>query len=118
MTEVEKLYKLAGFKIVPKCEDYSCVVCDEYEKCARGKYPPFTAEKQIELIKILSKLKDFEFESVFARNSYIVGCRECESNDKHWAENKEFEQALAELIINLWQDLTSEEQEQIREILI
>lgn len=137
MDEVEKLYKLARVQknfVYYKClkgtttsfldcpidsseKDKECQYCWYNKMEEIYKYPPFTAEKQIELIKWLSKLKDFEFESVFLRGIYIVGFRECMSNNKYLAENKKFELAIAELICDIWKDLTPEEHAEIRRIL-
>ena len=80
-------------------------------------YPPFTAEKQIELIKLLGDVRDYTVEIDKFKGVYYVGCREAGSNNKHWGSHNLFEEALAELVNDLWQDLTKEEQEQIREIL-
>ena len=139
MTEVEKLYELAG---VEKEFDYlechrgtSSICCplmdyeserdEECEGCVNSSkmqkvysYPPFTAEKQIELIKWL------------ARRTHItigLGLSWGQSDDDWWTitgkkggvgtDKYRLEEALVKLVINLWQDLTKEEQEQIREIL-
>ena len=120
MTEITRLYELAGVKPEPRCEDYSCTYCDEYKECTKGKMPPFTAEKQIELIKWLGELdylglmrttmetKDRIFNSEYLMSGNIY---------KHSSRARTFEEALAKLINSIWQDLTKEEQEQIREIL-
>lgn len=117
MSEIEKMYENAKLHKCSNKGNFCKHIGEICEKCKKHKYPPFIAEKQLELIKWLSSIKDFEFESVFARGLYIVGCRECVSNNKHWAENKQFEEALAELINDLWQDLTDAEKAQIKEIL-
>ena len=68
-------------------------------------YPPFTAEKQLELIKLIANRKgypDYEyFGALF--DDYI--------------QLREFDEALARLVNDLWQDLTEEERKQIKEIL-
>lgn len=61
MTEVEKLYELAGIE-----KKLYCDICKAQEHalglCAETKcdifYSPFTAEKQIEIIKLLSNKYD------------------------------------------------------------
>lgn len=73
-----------------------------YETCpyAYNKefYPPFTAEKQIEIVKrILS-------------STWWINLKRLQ-----FAEN--FENSLAELVNDLWHDLTEQEKEQIRGIL-
>ena len=79
-------------------------------ECRKG-HPPFTAEKQLALIKWLIKEK------------YFIG-RYVENYDLftnsmlgYNSQNKNFELALAGLINNLWQDLTEEEKQQVKGIL-
>ena len=79
-------------------------------------YPPFTAEKQIELIKWLAQ-KDY------------YTCDYCEieprKNGQEWlsychfkgSTSNTFENALAGLINEMWQDLTEEEKASIKNIL-
>lgn len=69
---------------------------------------PFTAEKQIELIKLLAKgevkinNEDGEYEfSIFDTIS----------------DFSSFEESLADLTNRMWQDLTEEEQQQVKGIL-
>jgi hypothetical protein len=81
-------------------------------------YPPFTAEKQIELIKWL------------ARKSHItigLGLPWGQYDDDWWTVTRfgggagkdkyQFEEALADLVNDLWQDLTDTDKVQIKEIL-
>jgi hypothetical protein len=81
-----------------------------------SKHPPFTAEKQLELIKWLGKNKNgFGFLIMTQKSS---SCH-CDFNSE-WFEKdfyaEDFDNTLAGLINNLWQDLT-EERKQIKEIL-
>ena len=97
MNEIENMYKNAGF-IKKQCKDYSCIVCDKNNNCE--KYPPFTAEKQLELIKWLAKkgLLQINYSShqCYQFNSFRIG-----------GDYKAYiEEALASHINNLWQDLT------------
>lgn len=80
--------------------------------CVENKYPPFTSEKQIELIKWLARLEPVEigYSSVYG----------------YWVENQtdirfyfgdQFDNALASFINILWQDLTEEEKQQVKGIL-
>ena len=112
MSEIEKMYELAG--INKKCID------KRYEKCTGicydckyFIYSPFTAEKQIELIK-WSARREPKVEIGYSS--------EC----GYWVENptdiryyfgNQFNNALASLINILWQDLTEEEKQQVKEIL-
>ena len=94
MSEIEKLYKNAGV-------GYLMYVLDTFPSVA---YPQidFTTEKQLELFKWLIKYR-----------WYIIG----RYTDKFDLFDENFEQALAGILNSLWQDLTKEEQEQIRSIL-
>ena len=107
MNEIEKLYETAG---IEKEKKQQCVksyktengigICidfskrDDYLYC----YPPFTAEKQLNLIKWL----------LFSKWWMSLKC--CQFAPK-------FDERLAELISDIWQDLTKTEQEEIRKIL-
>ena len=94
MNEITKLYKNAGI-VLRKCSE-----CDNNMDCGYGKdcYPPFTAEKQIELIKWLI----VHSPSTCLEDEIIV-CA--------------FEDSLANIINTIWQDLTKEEKEVVRGIL-
>ena len=90
-------------------------------------YPPFTAEKQIELIKWLAR-KDYgnyaESLLISIRDGYnylSVGITtdfgsECFYEDFTF-DNKQFDEAIAGLINKLWNKLTDEERKQIKNIL-
>ena len=80
-------------------------------------YPPFTAEKQIELIKWLGNVRDYTVEIDKFKCVYYVGCRSAGSNDKLWGSSNTFEDALAELINETWFCLTEEEKQQVKGIL-
>ena len=68
-------------------------------------YPPFTAEKQLELFKWMLK-NGYNVPIVVLNHGYTL-----------WNGQQEFEEALAEIVEDLWQDLTEAEQNEIREIL-
>lgn len=120
MNEIEKMYSNAGIKKLLYCD-----ICKAQEHalglCAETKcepfYPPFTAKKQIELIKWLGKSKNGF--GVFNDGTEGLSCH-C---DFHWEwfrkdfYAEDFDNALAGLINNLWQDLTEEEKEDISGIL-
>ena len=133
MNEIEKMYENAE---INKREIENCTYknstpcghsCDDGEDCPyleiKEDYPPFTAEKQIELIKFLTKDKKIlRIELRIFQNEFcITRCTPCKTNPNAeyitTGRIKQFEQALAELINSLWQDLTEEEKEQIKEIL-
>ena len=113
MSEVEKLYKKA--KVKPVCDGLDCFTCTA--KCNNGKYPEFTAEKQIELIKWLIQKNFYDeriirsnFEKTYFYCSYIDDYCESAYFDK-------FEEALANVFNYFWQDLTEQERTEIKEIL-
>lgn len=113
---IKELYKLAKVKKTT----VTCDFCElKYYDCTKEAcptdYPPFTAEKQLELIKWLGKRKDFalscynqiwEAETDFYWEYY-------ETSSKH----EHFDQALAGLILELWDELSSEQREELKGIL-
>lgn len=136
MNEIEKLYENAGLsnmwveeyddnqiwhksynkmiESMMKKNDWSRKVAVEVaKKECRKALPPFTAEKQIELIKWLSRFNLCIEQPAYAKGYYFI--------EIHTGVYSKFlpifEQALAGVINYLWQDLTSEEKEQIRGIL-
>lgn len=117
MTEVEKLYSLAGVEKerhctkVNNCSYFECAKCEYYNYT---NYPPFTAEKQIELIKWLMKSFDIDFSQIGQRIDTSLDGINCICGI---GSADVFEDSLCMAIIDIWQDLTEEEQEQIREIL-
>lgn len=123
MKEVEKMYK--NTRILPrrKCEFYedcplgfahSCDDCDIEFRESNSSYPPFTAEKQIELIKWLLQNKRLCIRKAEHSNNFYMDTL---FNRLDGVDNKDFEQCLASLVNNLWQDLTEEEKQQVKEIL-
>lgn len=125
MSEIEKMYENAGIEKECNCTNYDSRCFQDCTKCE--KYPPFTAEKQLELIKLLAR-KDYgnyaESLLISIRDDYnylSVGITtdfgsECFYEDFTF-DNKQFDEAIAGLINKLWQDLTDKEKEQIKEIL-
>lgn len=106
MSEVTKLYENAG--IEPK----KCSECDNNMDCGFGKdcYPPFTAKKQIELIKWLMK-----YDEIHGDYNDGYGFSTLNYSGKY---KKDFEESLASIINNeLWQDLSEEEKQQVKGIL-
>jgi len=119
MNEIEKLYKNAGAEPSYRF----CIGCPysaSGECPPRCPSPPFTAEKQIELIERLAKNKFVVYNNL---GCWHVGTTQTYSEElgivcKHSAMNIDsFDEALAKLINSLWQDLTDEEKQQIKEIL-
>lgn len=113
MSEIKKMYENAGF-IQKRCKDYSCIMCDKQRDC--NKYPPFTAEKQLKLIKWLST-KELKIRTNKQPYAVYIGLLGNDNTCFYGCEGLFFEQTLAELVNIHWQDLTEEEKEQIKEIL-
>ena len=103
ITEVEKMYARAMIKPL------SITVCGVGEQIIN--YPPFTAEKQLELIKVIANRECFVANYVPKRNIFIL------SSEDYSGTQIKFSDALAELINSLWQDLTEQERTEIAEIL-
>jgi len=112
MNEVEKMYENAG--IVPDCEHGECGLdyCPNNYGCGYAFYPPFTAEKQLVLIKWIAVNKE---ECRITYEKEYKWCTQTDWQSSFCYEN--FEESLANLINTLWQDLTEEECKQIRNIL-
>lgn len=107
MSEIEKLMQNAGIEPIPLFSTrYG------YEE---GNYymPPFTAEKQLELIKWLGDT-DYYIHNIYK----TIDTREyCIENDFYDIQTDKFEKTLARLINKLWIDLTEEEKAEIKRIL-
>ena len=73
-------------------------------------YPPFTAEKQLELIKLFAKRAVYINSQ---ENKYYIFTMNIGGST--FGEN--LENALARYINKVWQDLTEEKKQQIKEIL-
>lgn len=143
MSEIEKMYENVGIEKVrdyycPNCETkledwfgkhkgYICpnercdyALCDDeedFQECLehlsyREKYPPFTAEKQIELIKWLILNYSTEITKGRYTNYFMSTGRSYKASG-----NDDLIICMANLINNLWQDLTEEEKQQVKGIL-
>lgn len=96
---IEKLYELAN-----AFTTYTVQGGDTY------KVTRFTPEKQLELIKWLVKRSPIHI-------SVICGDWIVEGMIRYNKKYTSFEQALSSLIIQLWNDLTDKQKEEIKEIL-
>ena len=125
MNEVEKMYKNAGVKyykeicaiknVIDKISNQECYFEVSCTSCPLNK-TSFTAEKQIELIKWLST-KELKIRTNKQPYAIYIGILGNDNTCFFGCEGLYFEQTLAEVITNLWQDLTEEERKQIKEIL-
>jgi hypothetical protein len=128
MTEIEKMFENANIKKIHKYQ----IEIDNGDPRFTGighsdsyiVYPDFTAEKQIELIKWLASKQYAKYttsllinirDTVRFAGGLIAGT--CTLNVKYDKQDKEFENALAGVINEMWQDLTDQEKEEIRGIL-
>jgi hypothetical protein len=98
MSEVEKMYENANVKKDWNSTPYGGI--EEY-------YPPFTAEKQLELIKKLGNINIDIDNGCYMSSEILEVEAHCDT----------FEETLAEFVNNLWQDLTEAERKQIKEML-
>ena len=122
MNEVTKLYENAGIEkeVIPcpaKYYGYDCTRNnwdDEDCSCDIEGYSPFTAEKQLKIIKWLLKSYDIGFSQLGQRIDTSLDGVNCISG---LGSGDTFEESLAQAINDLWQDLTEEERKQIKEIL-
>lgn len=112
MSEIEKMYENVELLYCNKCRHDSELDC--LYMC-ENKYPPFTAEKQIEIIKFLiGKHASFNMFKNYEQKDLYMVYYECRYFPKQYLP---FEEALAESINYLWQSLTSEEKLQVKGIL-
>ena len=121
MSEIEKLYANVGVE-----KEYEYVghypKTDENGIILPMVYPPFTAEKQLELIKWLAEFSDFGSFSPDVEINKDTKVKEygfafIKRGKRHYYIDTKFEIALAKCFNNLWQDLTEVERQQIKAIL-
>lgn len=125
MSEITKLYENAGiekeFEKPAECVKNPYISCDgcmlyddKKGKCNNRKgYPPFTAEKQLNLIIFLAN-REIRISPTYISSGYYL-------NDLHKIKSSRnisnFENSLAQHINAIWQDLTEEEKASIKNIL-
>ena len=107
MSEITKLYENVEVKKqIPRvcssnelyCKECEAHIEDAMPYCKNAEYPPFTAEKQREIVKMI----------LFS--TWWMNLKRLEFSEK-------FDEGLAQMINELWQDLTNAERTQIKEIL-
>lgn len=124
MSEVEKMYENAGVKyykeicaiknVIDKVGNKECYFEVCCTSCPLNK-TSFTSEKQLELIKWFVT-NNAELETLEI-TYYLNDCFQISSCTKSSHFETNFDDALAGLINNLWQDLTDAERKQIKNIL-
>lgn len=108
---VEQMMKTAGCKIKP-CPKYD-EWCIRYESCNNAPhckvFPNFTAEKQLEIIKLIAQTSMFHLH-------YLTGKYACFTLAKASDWNNEFIQVLAQLTTELM-NAGELDKEKVKEIL-
>ena len=115
MSEIEKMYENAGVKKINTHQSEIDNGDPRFTGISHSdsyiKYPSFTAEKQIELIKWLARKGliqiNYSSHQCYQFNSFRIG-GDYKSN---------LNEALASHCNNLWQDLTTKEKQQVKGIL-
>ncbi|MBO7696223.1 MAG: hypothetical protein J6T10_26605 [Methanobrevibacter sp.] len=120
MNEVEKMYENAG--ILKECLS-PCLINKTWRKyhdcpnCNKRKnYPPFTAEKQLELIKLLSYYYNITISKNF-ENDYTFQCEGDDVRRYVFTSGQGFAEQIASFINMCYELLPEEERKQIKEIL-
>ena len=122
MSEITKLYENAGInKVCNTCELRGFKrLCPTKELCVRTN-PPFTAEKQLDIIKLISKQGQVIIENWEEDNRGFNVTFRANSNLRYITMDcitrKTVEEALAQIVNDIWQDLTKEEKVSIKNIL-
>lgn len=110
MNEVEKMYRNSGME---KCNRLlkPCPFGNERDGCEHNWYPEFTAEKQLEIVKFL--LNKSVYYATYGDREYWFHLTDEIENSKY----REFDEAIAECINKMWENLRDYEKVQIKEIL-
>ena len=109
MSEIEKMYENAELLYCNKCRHDSEIDC--IYMC-ESKYPPFTAEKQIEIIKLLTQQSDLTISHFEKWELWLFDGQEYTQ-----ITGKDFTETLAKFINAYWKNLTETEKAEIRGIL-
>ncbi len=126
MNEIEKMYENAGIEMIGYC-DYlsycpcwtSCSdKCNNYNK-VKWKRPSFTAKKQLNLLKFLSRLDLYG--EVILRDSDNDCLVKVEILDPGFTLVKAYrntmEEAIAAVINKQWEHLNDKQKQEVKEIL-
>jgi len=135
MSEIEKMYENAGInlgcckyaKYDYEGEEGIWYYCTKEGKecwtypngdadCVEKGYPTFTAEKQINLILCLSK-RGIKFNCHSISSGYLLSKSKRKTSMRAGYKANNFPDLLAQHINYIWQDLTSEEKQQVKGIL-
>lgn len=128
MTAIEEMYKAYRVGGIINCrkgidygnicnKDCSCTQCED----SYYKYPPFTAEKQLELIKYIltatttDELRIYYSEILKCYVFHWYSIPELDMRDSCTTQNAEYELALAELVTMLKNELNHAKVKEILE---
>ena len=124
MGEIEKLYRNLGIDQVRACTANDCLDMSKCSDCYFSKVSelsPLTAEQQLSLIKWLARNKSGVMIAFLTLESgeYNVstGYYHCVKHIANYKSNKDLGITIVTFINDLWEDLTIEEKEEIKEIL-
>ena len=120
MSEIEKMYENIGIKKLLYCDickatEHALGLCAE-TKCEPF-YPPFTAEKQLELIKYFSNNYNISINK--DNNIFRLLFLDKDGIHNFYTSGVDFAEQLALFVISRYKNqiLTEEERKQIKEIL-
>ena len=109
---IDNLYEKLGLTYCKDCRKFGSVDC--YYLC-ESNHAPFTAEKQLELFKFLTRHEKTEIYCRHINGKYrILVCTEDCCAD---AMEDPFEEALASVTSDIWDLLSEEEKEEVKGIL-
>lgn len=104
MNAVERMMKEYG---VEKTHEMGCNECPYHKPCVPmdvicpRKYPPFTAEKQFELLRYISSVRTVTIENCYGRNFIYFYSWMPKLNMQVY--EKDFDESLATLMYNLFE---------------
>ena len=127
MSEIEKMMQNANVKQDRMCEwtckgsEHCSTNCEHYES-TQLYYPPFTAEKQIEIENVILQNKNnynkwIEY-NINVYGEWVIRFVRTDKFAPYIALGKTRAEAFANVVNHFWQDLTEKEKQQIKEILI
>lgn len=113
MSEIEKMYENAGIKTCKRRQGFTLKDCTDRDckECGYYDMPLFTAKKQLRIMELLVKkgmlLFTFSTKGNYKVSGFCRGSNYC----------SDINEAFANYINNIWQSLTEEERNSIKEIL-
>lgn len=119
---IEKLYELAEVEKLNKVSIHlnKAYNFEFHETDTKSDfYPPFTAEKQLEIIKWISLNTRYMWNYIgqTVKNTWVLAIDYTQIFKFKSCEHADFSQALAGLVCELWEDLIPEQKEEVRGIL-